>query len=55
MTDATEPIKLLIVDDDALVRSALVLMLGGRTDLTIVGEATRGHEFSGEATGGTVE
>ena len=39
-----EPVKVLIVDDDALVRSALVLMLGGRTDLTIVGEAGDGEQ-----------
>lgn len=40
----TESIKVLIVDDDALVRSALVLMLGGRADLTIVGEAGDGEQ-----------
>ncbi len=40
----TEPIKVLIVDDDALVRSALLLMLGGRSDLTIVGEAGDGEQ-----------
>ena len=36
-------IRVLIVDDDALVRSALGLMLGGRTDLTVVGEASDGE------------
>jgi DNA-binding NarL/FixJ family response regulator len=39
-----EPVKVLIVDDDALVRSALMLMLGGRADLTIVGEAADGEQ-----------
>jgi DNA-binding NarL/FixJ family response regulator len=36
------PIRLLIVDDDPLVRSALGLMLGGRDDITVVGEADDG-------------
>lgn len=36
-------IRVLIVDDDPLVRSALGLMLGGRADLTVVGEATDGE------------
>jgi DNA-binding NarL/FixJ family response regulator len=39
-----DPVKVLIVDDDALVRSALMLMLGGRADLTIVGEAADGEQ-----------
>lgn len=37
-------IRVLVVDDDALVRSALGLMLGGRTDVTVVGEASDGDE-----------
>ena len=40
----TAPIRLLVVDDDPLVRSALVLMLGGQPDLDVVGEAADGHE-----------
>jgi DNA-binding NarL/FixJ family response regulator len=40
---ATDAIRLVIVDDDALVRSALSLMLGGRPDLHIVGEAPDGR------------
>lgn len=35
-------IRVLIVDDDPLVRSALVLMLGGQDDVDIVGEAEDG-------------
>ena len=35
-------IRLAIVDDDPLVRSALGLMLGGQADLEIVGEAADG-------------
>ena len=35
--------RVLIVDDDPLVRSALTLMLGGQTDLEVVGEAPDGR------------
>lgn len=38
------PISVLIVDDDALVRSALTLMLGGQRDIRVVGEAGDGAE-----------
>ncbi|MFT4083060.1 MAG: response regulator transcription factor [Nocardioides sp.] len=37
-------IRLLIVDDDPLVRSALSLMLGGQPDLEIVGEGADGRD-----------
>ena len=37
-------IRVLVVDDDPLVRSALGLMLGGRSDVTVVGEAADGRE-----------
>ena len=36
-------IRVLVVDDDRLVRSALTLMLGGQTDLEVVGEAADGR------------
>jgi DNA-binding NarL/FixJ family response regulator len=36
-------IRVLVVDDDPLVRSALSLMLGGRTDVRVVGEAPDGR------------
>jgi DNA-binding NarL/FixJ family response regulator len=35
--------RVLIVDDDPLVRSALSLMLGGQPDVEVVGEATDGR------------
>ena len=39
-----EPVtRVLIVDDDPLVRSALGLMLGGQPDLEVVGEAADGR------------
>ncbi|CUR56498.1 Response regulator receiver [metagenome] len=36
-------IRVLLVDDDPLVRSALSLMLGGQTDIDVVGEAGDGQ------------
>ena len=36
--------RVLIVDDDPLVRSALTLMLGGQPDVEVVGEAGDGRE-----------
>jgi DNA-binding NarL/FixJ family response regulator len=39
----TSTIRLLVVDDDPLVRSALALMLGGQPDVEVVGEAGDGH------------
>lgn len=40
----SEPIRVLIVDDDALVRSALSMLLGASPDIAVVGEATDGSE-----------
>ncbi|WP_231249928.1 response regulator [Nocardioides furvisabuli] len=36
-------IRVLLVDDDPLVRSALSLMLGGQSDIEVVGEAPHGE------------
>ena len=36
-------IRVLLVDDDPLVRSALALMLGGQNDIDVVGEAPNGQ------------
>lgn len=41
MADVT---RLLLVDDDALVRAGLALMLGGQPTLEVVGEASHGRE-----------
>jgi DNA-binding NarL/FixJ family response regulator len=41
------PIRVLIVDDDALVRSGLTMMLGGADSVTVVGEAQDGSEMLG--------
>jgi DNA-binding NarL/FixJ family response regulator len=40
----SEPVRVLIVDDDALVRSALSMLLAGAAGITIVGEAGNGAE-----------
>ncbi|TVL92847.1 response regulator transcription factor [Streptomyces sp. SAJ15] len=41
---APAPVRLLLVDDDPLVRAGLRLMLGGPSGIEIVGEASDGHE-----------
>ncbi|WP_250030717.1 response regulator transcription factor [Paractinoplanes maris] len=38
------PIRLLVVDDEPMIRTALRFMLGGRTDIEVVGEAGNGAE-----------
>ena len=40
----SEAIRVLIVDDDPLVRSAISMMLGGQSDLRVVGEGGDGQE-----------
>ncbi len=41
---SSQPVTVLLVDDDALVRSALRLILGGDPAITVVGEASDGQE-----------
>ncbi len=43
----TKPVRVLIVDDDALVRSGLTMMLGGADSVEVVGEAQDGSEVLG--------
>ena len=38
------PVRVLVVDDDPLVRAALAMVLGGSGDCALVGEATDGEE-----------
>jgi DNA-binding NarL/FixJ family response regulator len=40
----TEPVRVLIVDDDALVRAGLTMMLDGADGIAVVGEAADGDE-----------
>ncbi|MBA2417333.1 MAG: response regulator transcription factor [Nocardioidaceae bacterium] len=43
----TAPITVAIVDDDALVRAGLALILGGAEDISVVAEAANGKEALG--------
>ena len=43
------PTRVLIADDDPLVRAGLTMMLGGDPDLDIVGEASDGLEAERQA------
>jgi DNA-binding NarL/FixJ family response regulator len=44
MAAVSDPIRVLVVDDDALVRAALAMILASADDITIVGEATNGSD-----------
>lgn len=44
MADVNTPIRVAIVDDDALVRAGLALILGGADDIAVVAEASDGRE-----------
>ncbi len=46
MAAVSERIRVLVVDDDALVRAGLSMLLAGAEDITIVGEATDGSEVA---------
>ncbi|WP_433303687.1 response regulator [Actinoplanes sp. CA-030573] len=44
MAGMTPPVRVLVVDDDALVRAALTMMLDGAPGIAVVGEASDGAE-----------
>jgi DNA-binding NarL/FixJ family response regulator len=46
MAAVSDPIRVLVVDDDALVRAALAMILASADDITIVGEATNGNDVA---------
>ena len=46
MAGVNEQIRVLVVDDDALVRAGLTMLLAGAEDIAIVGEATDGSEVA---------
>lgn len=46
MAEVSAPIRVLLVDDDPLVRSALRMMIDGTDDVRVVGEAADGSELS---------
>ena len=45
-TTPAPPVRLIIVDDDPLVRAGLALMLGGADGVDIVGEGADGSEVA---------
>lgn len=49
MADVNPPIRVLLVDDDPLVRSALRMMIDGTDDVRVVGEAADGSELPAAA------
>jgi DNA-binding NarL/FixJ family response regulator len=46
MAGVSDRIRVLVVDDDALVRAGLSMVLAGAEDIVIVGEATDGDEVA---------
>ncbi|MEV4348811.1 response regulator transcription factor [Actinoplanes sp. NPDC049596] len=45
--EGAEPVRVLIVDDDALVRAGLTMILSAAADVAVVGEAADGSEVPG--------
>jgi DNA-binding NarL/FixJ family response regulator len=46
VAEMSDPIRVVVVDDDALVRAALSMVLASAEDIAIVGEATDGNEVA---------
>lgn len=44
MSDAPQPIRVLVCDDQALVRTGYVTIFSAQPDIEVVGEAENGHE-----------
>ena len=49
MTDAPPPIRVLVCDDQELVRTGYVTIFSAQPDLTVVGQAENGHAAVAEA------
>ncbi len=49
MTETTAPLRVLLVDDQRLIRSGFAMMLSVEADLEVVGEASDGAEAIGAA------
>jgi len=47
MASVSDAVRVLVVDDDALVRAGLTMMLDGTHGITVVGEAADGDEVPG--------
>ena len=52
---AVRPVRVLLVDDDPLVREALAMMLDGAGEITIVGQAGDGDEIPRGTSAATVD
>jgi DNA-binding NarL/FixJ family response regulator len=50
MAGVSAPIRVLIVDDDALVRAGLTMLLAGVEEIAVVGEAADGHAVADAVT-----
>jgi DNA-binding NarL/FixJ family response regulator len=46
MAEVSDRIRVLVADDDALVRAAIAMMLAGADDIAIVAEVTNGNEVA---------
>jgi DNA-binding NarL/FixJ family response regulator len=46
VAEVNAPVRVLIVDDDPLVRAGLAMIIGGARDLAVVGEAADGSEVA---------
>ena len=49
MAGVTGPVRVLLVDDDALVRAGLSMMLDGADGIAVVGEAADGDQVTAAA------
>jgi DNA-binding NarL/FixJ family response regulator len=49
MAGVTRPVRVLVVDDDALVRAGLTMMLDGAPGIAVVGEAADGDQVQAAA------
>ena len=47
---SSEEIKVLIVDDQAMIRAGFRMLLADEPDIRVVGEASNGHEAVSQAT-----
>ncbi len=44
MSDDTSPIRILVADDHPIVREGVANLVGGQSDMRVVGEASNGRE-----------
>ncbi len=44
MSDEASPIRILVADDHPIVREGVAGLVGGQSDMRVVGEASNGRE-----------